>query len=54
MWRHQAVLMTNETEYLNQELVKARKNIAKLVAINEALQNQLRASSAPKASRPQV
>ncbi|MFQ6573899.1 hypothetical protein [Pseudomonas sp. UM16] len=54
MWRHQAVLMTNETEYLNQELVKARQNIAKLVAINEALQNQLSVSSAPKASRPQV
>lgn len=45
MWKHQVVLMTNETEYLNQELVKARQNIAKLVEINQALQNQLRADA---------
>lgn len=41
MWKHQAALMSNEAEYLNHELVKARQNIAKLVAINEALLCQL-------------
>ncbi|MCP3752952.1 hypothetical protein [Pseudomonas sp. SBB6] len=42
MWKHQVVLMTNEAEYLNTELLKARQNIAKLVAINAELADQLR------------
>jgi hypothetical protein len=42
MWKHQVVLMTNEAEYLNTELLKARQNIAKLVAINAQLADQLR------------
>ena len=51
MWKHQAVLMTHEADYLNQELVKARQNIAKLVAINETLLGQLRTVQAePSAS----
>ncbi|QBF26873.1 hypothetical protein EXN22_14685 [Pseudomonas tructae] len=41
MWKHQAVLMTNEAEYLNTELLKARQDIAKLVAINAELADQL-------------
>ena len=34
MWKHQVVLITNEAEYLTRELGKARRNIAKLVAMN--------------------
>ena len=41
MWKHQVVLMTNEAEYLTRELSKARRNIAKLVAMNEGLTKDL-------------
>ena len=41
MWKHQVVLMTNEAEYLTRELSKARRNIAKLVAMNENLTKDL-------------
>jgi hypothetical protein len=41
MWKHQVVLITNEAEYLTRELGKARRNIAKLVAMNQGLTKDL-------------
>jgi len=41
MWKHQVVLITNEAEYLTREPGKARRNIAKLVAMNQGLTKDL-------------